>query len=89
MMRVSLKLCSVAAAGAAAPPRHRRELTLLHHLPAALPPHRAAAEPRGDLVDGEHKKVDEATWAAAAHGGALGGGPAGDLGEPRVTAGRE
>lgn len=76
---MDLELGVIAAAGAPAAPGLKK--TLLDHALEALPLDRAAAEPRRDLVDGEHEEVHQPAGAAAGHGGAPCGGLAGHLGE--------
>lgn len=77
---MNLYLGLVAPARAPAAPRLKK--ALLGQLLPAVPPQRAAANDRRDLVDGQVQQVHEAAGAAAAHGRALRGGAASDLGEP-------
>jgi len=79
---VNLYLGLVAPAPVRAPAAPRRKQALLEQLLPAVPPQRAAAKDRRDLVDGQVQQVHEPAGAAAAHGRALRGGAASDLGEP-------
>lgn len=74
---VELELRPVEAARALAMPGLQEPLLDVPLAPLLLQD--APADPRRHLVDHQDEEVDEPAWAAAAHGGALGGGAAGDF----------
>jgi len=69
-------------APARTPSARRRKQALLEQLLPAVPPQRASAKSRRDLVDGQVQQIHEPAGAAAAHGRALRSGAASDLGKP-------